>query len=172
MNSSFDPLDLVNTYGAFGTVGKERLNVVFEGTMDTDSSDNANWKPYLYKGLPVLLDKRPPQVAPYQLRLDWQLWFAAMATPEEYPWTVNLVSKLLHNDPQVVRLFARNPFPGKPPRYVRAVLYRYTFATPGNANGLWWQREQVSMWLPPMSANDPRLISFLKNEGWVSTTGR
>ena len=32
MNTSFDPLDLVNTYGAFGTVGKERYNVVFEGT--------------------------------------------------------------------------------------------------------------------------------------------
>ena len=60
MNTSFDPLDLVNTYGAFGTVGKERLNVVFEGTSDNDSTDKANWKPYIYKGLPVLLDKRPP----------------------------------------------------------------------------------------------------------------
>ena len=88
MNTSFDPLDLVNTYGAFGTVGQERLNVVFEGTMDDDSSDNANWKPYIYKGLPVLPDKRPPQIAPYQLRLDWQMWFAAMSSPDEYPWTL------------------------------------------------------------------------------------
>ena len=55
MNTSFDPLDLVNTYGAFGTVGQERLNVVFEGTSDDDSTDNANWKPYIYKGLPVCL---------------------------------------------------------------------------------------------------------------------
>ena len=85
MNTSFDPLDLVNTYGAFGTVGRERLNVVFEGTEDEDSSDKANWKPYVYKGLPVSLDKRPPQIAPYQLRLDWQMWFAAMSTPDEYP---------------------------------------------------------------------------------------
>jgi hypothetical protein len=110
MNTTFEPLDLVNTYGAFGTVGHDRLNVVFEGTMDEDSSDHANWKPYIYKGLPVLPDKRPPQIAPYQLRLDWQMWFAAMSSPDEYPWTLNLVWKLLHNDAGAVSLFAGNPF--------------------------------------------------------------
>jgi hypothetical protein len=167
MNTSFDPLDLVNTYGAFGTVGRERLNVVFEGTMDNDSSDNAIWKPYTYKGLPVLLDKRPPQIAPYQLRLDWQMWFASMYSPDEYPWTLNLVSKLLHNDPGAISLFAGNPFPDKPPKYIRAVLYRYSFAKPGNREGRWWNRERVGMWLPPMSANDPRLLDFLRKEGWV-----
>jgi hypothetical protein len=52
MNTSFDPLELVNTYGAFGTVGQERLNVVFEGTLDTNPSDRAHWQPYPYKGLP------------------------------------------------------------------------------------------------------------------------
>jgi hypothetical protein len=110
MNTSFDPLELVNTYGAFGSVGQERLNVVFEGTMDNDSTDKANWKPYIYKGLPVLLDKRPPQIAPYQLHLDWQMWFASMYHANEYRWTPNLVWKLLHNDPQAVSLFAANPF--------------------------------------------------------------
>src|ERR1022692_911498 len=99
MNTSFDPLDLVNTYGAFGTVGQERLNVVFEGTTDEHPDEKANWKPYVYKGLPVFPDKRSPQIAPYQLRLDWQMWFAAMSSPNEYPWTLNLVWKLLHNDP-------------------------------------------------------------------------
>jgi hypothetical protein len=148
MNTSFDPLDLVNTYGAFGTVGQERLNVVFEGTMDDHPDDNANWKPYLYKGLPVLLDKQPPQIAPYQLRLDWQMWFAAMSTPDEYPWTYTLIWKLLHNDPDAVGLFANDPFPGRPPRYIRAVLYRYTFAKPGNAQDLWWTRERISNWIP------------------------
>ena len=166
MNTSFDPLDLVNTYGAFGTVGQQRLNVVFEGTIDADSSDNANWKPYIYKGLPVLLDKRPPQVAPYQLRLDWQMWFAAMASPNEYPWTLNLVSKLLHNDKDAVSLFASNPFTSKPPKYIRAVLYQYMFAKPGNPKGLWWKRERIGVWLPALSVNDPRLIQFLQNQGW------
>ena len=167
MNTSFDPLDLVNTYGAFGTVGQERLNVIFEGTKDEDSTDKANWKPYIYKGLPVSLDKRPQQIAPYQLRLDWQMWFAAMSTPDDYPWTLNLVWKLLHNNASAVGLFAGNPFPEKPPRYIRAVLYRYTFAKPGNPQGFWWSREQVSLWLPAMSVNDPRLVEFLKTAGWV-----
>ena len=167
MNSSFDPLDLVNTYGAFGSVGQERLNVVFEGTMDEQPDDKANWKPYIYKGLPVALNQRPPQIAPYQLRLDWQMWFAAMSTPDEYPWTLNLVWKLLHNDPGAVGLFAQNPFAGKPPRYIRAVLYKYTFARPGNPQGLWWNREQISTWIPATSADNPNFVEYLKNAGWL-----
>jgi len=168
MNTSFDPLDLVNTYGAFGSVGQERLNVIFEGTQDDTTGDKANWKPYIYKGLPVLLNKRPPQIAPYQLHLDWQMWFAAMSSANEYPWTLNLVWKLLHNDPDAVNLFGGNPFPNKPPKFVRAVLYRYKFAKPGNPQGLYWNREPVSEWIPAISANDPRLIKFLESEGWVS----
>lgn len=166
MNSSFDPFDLVNTYGAFGTVGKERFNVVFEGTSDADSSDNANWKPYVYKGLPVALDKRPPQIAPYQLRLDWQMWFAAMETPNEYPWTVHLAWKLLHNNTTALRLFAENPFKDKPPLYVRAVLYRYAFAKPGNPQHHYWTRVPLGKWLPPMSVHNPTLLQFMKAERW------
>lgn len=197
MNTSFDPLNLVNTYGAFGSVGRERFNVVFEGTMGTAGQDregigkskdqqkrdqerdpekgqaagldsvafpgeHAKWKEYLYKGLPVDPDKRPPQVAPYHLRLDWQMWFAAMSTPAEYPWTFTLISKLLHNDPGAVGLFAGNPFPDRPPRYVRAVLYRYRFARPGNPGGHWWIRERLGLWIPAMSADDPRLVGMLK----------
>ncbi|HEV8084809.1 MAG TPA: lipase maturation factor family protein [Chitinophagaceae bacterium] len=159
--------ELVNTYGAFGTVGQERLNVVFEGTLDENPGDSANWKSYIYKGLPVALDKRPPQIAPYQLHLDWQMWFASMESPNEYPWTLNLVWKLLHNDPNIINLFACNPFPDKPPRYIRAILYRYSFAKPGSAKGLWWHRDRMSIWLPAMSVNDPRLIDLLKSEGWI-----
>ena len=168
MNTSFDPLNLVNTYGAFGTVGRERLNVVFEGTMDANPTDSANWKPYLYKGLPVLVDKMPPQIAPYQLHLDWQMWFAAMGSPDEYPWTLHLVWKLLHNDPRTVGLFAGNPFPGKPPQFIRALLYRYSFTSAKNFKGLWWNRERVGEpWLPAMSVNDPQLIKFLNDAGWL-----
>jgi hypothetical protein len=167
MNSSFDPLDLVNTYGAFGSVGQERLNVVFEGTMDENPNDSADWKPYIYKGLPVLLNKQSPQIAPYQLHLDWQMWFAAMSTPDQYPWTFNLVWKLLHNDDAAVSLFAANPFPNKPPRYIRAVLYRYTFAKPGNPQGLWWNREVLGTWISPTSVDNPQLVEFLRGQGWI-----
>jgi len=167
MNTSYDPLDLVNTYGAFGTVGQERLNVIFEATMDENPNDSANWKPYVYRGLPVYLNKRPSQIAPYQLHLDWQMWFASMSSPEEYPWVYNLAWKLLHNDKNAVNLFAANPFPGKSPRFVRAVLYRYSFAKPGNPKGLWWNRERIGIWLPAMSVNDSSLVDFLKSEQWI-----
>jgi len=167
MNTSFDPLNLVNTYGAFGTVGRERMNVIFEGTMDDDPSDQANWQPYIYKGLPVLTDKQPPQVAPYHLRLDWQMWFAAMSVPEEYPWTYHLIWKLLHNDAQALSLFKEEPFPGKPPKYVRAVLYQYQFAELGNKEGSWWNRRRISDWIPAMSADDPQLLKIMKSQGWI-----
>lgn len=151
MNTSFDPLNLVNTYGAFGSVGKERFNVVFEGTEDTIINETTVWKPYHYKGLPVELDHRPPQIAPYQPRLDWEMWFAAMSTPDEYPWTQTLASKLLQNHPLAVGLFSDNPFKEKPPHFIRAVLYRYRFAKPGNPAGHWWERDSLGIWLQPIS---------------------
>ena len=170
MNTSYIALDLVNTYGAFGSVGRERFNVVFQGT-DADPADpGAVWTDYPYQSLPVALKQRPRQIAPYQPHLDWQMWFAAMSTPNEYPWTVNLVWKLLHNDPSALSLFGENPFPRKPPRYIRAMLYRYQFAPPGNPEGNWWKREELGQWLPPLSADDPRLINVLQQSGWLENT--
>ena len=166
MNTSFTSLDLVNTYGAFGTVGTERFNVVFEGNESMTPDLDGEWKPYLYKGLPVLLDRRPPQIAPYQLRLDWQMWFAAMGSPNEYPWTIHLVWKLLHNDPGALSLFANNPFPEKPPRHLRAMLYRYKFVAANDRN-LWWVREELGEWLPPLSANNTRLRDLLERARWL-----
>jgi len=167
MNGSFDPLELVNTYGAFGSVGQERTNVVFEGTTDDTAGGHARWQPYVYKYLPTLPNQAPPQIAPYQPHLDWQMWFAAMSTPDQYPWTYNLAYKLLHNDPGAISLFAGNPFPAKPPRYIRATLYRYAFAQPGNPQGLYWNRTEIGPWLPVLSADDPRLVSFLRGQGWL-----
>jgi hypothetical protein len=169
MNTSFDPLDLVNTYGAFGTVGRIRYNVVFEGTDAAIPDDNAKWREYPYRALPVALEKRPVQIAPYQPRLDWQMWFAAMATPQDYPWTLHLVWKLLHNDPGALSLFGGNPFPDKPPRYIRAVLYTYSFAKPGNPQDQCWNRHEQGLWLPPLSKDDPNLISFLKQANWLES---
>jgi hypothetical protein len=163
MNTSFDPLNLVNTYGAFGSVGQERYNIVFEGTYDDIPTDSATWKEYPYKGLPTSPDQRPPQVAPYHFRFDWQMWFAAMSTPDEYPWTLTMIAKLLHNDPGALSLFAANPFPNKPPLYIRAVLYRYSFTSPADASAKagphhYWTRQPIGApWLPAMAADDPRL---------------
>ena len=168
MNTSFEPLDLVNTYGAFGTVGRERLNVVFEGTDATTLDGNTVWKGYPYEALPVAVGERPRQIAPYQPRLDWQMWFAAMGSVEQYPWTIHLVWKLLHNDPRALSLFRVNPFLEKPPQYIRAVRYRYEFVPPGNPEGDWWKREELDLWLPPLSATDARLLAALKQLGWMN----
>jgi hypothetical protein len=167
MNTSFDPLNLVNTYGAFGSIGRERLAVIFEGTdADTPFDPETSWKDYPYIALPVDTNKRPPQIAPYQPRLDWQMWFASMSTPQEYPWTLHLVWKLLHNDADALSLFAKNPFPTGAPKFVRATLYRYKFAEPNNPSHQWWTRELLGSWLPPLSADDPRLRRFLQQAGW------
>lgn len=166
MNTSFEPFDLVNTYGAFGVVGRQQYVVVFEGTEAELPYSDAEWKEYLYRGVPVDPKQMPPIVAPYQLHFDWQMWFASMASPNEYPWTIHLVWKLLHNDPLALRLFAGNPFPDHPPRYVRAILYKYKFAQPGNPDGRWWDREKVEEWLPVLSLNDRRLSQWMELEGW------
>jgi hypothetical protein len=167
MNTSFDRFDLVNTYGAFGSIGRERLNVVFEGTDDPVADDHARWREYPYRGLPVDLARRSPQVAPYQLRLDWQMWFAAMGGPGQYPWTLHLVWMLLHNDAGAIGLFAANPFPEHPPRAIRAVLYRYHFARPGNPEGHRWERERIRLWLPALTAENPEFRQFLAHYGWL-----
>ena len=141
--------------------------MVFEGTTDEDPGEGAHWKPYLYRALPVALERSPVVIAPYQPRLDWQMWFAAMSSPERYPWTIHLVWKLLHSDPGALSLFATDPFPDHPPRYVRAVLYRYAFAPPGDPEDRWWTREEQGLWLPPLSDGDPRLVTALKSLGWL-----
>jgi Lipase maturation factor len=169
MNTSFNRLHLVNTYGAFGSVGRERMDLVFEGTEETVLTESTQWREYQFKGQPVDLNRRPPFVAPYQLRLDWQMWFAAMSTPDEYPWTLHFVWKLLHNDAPTLSLLQYNPFPQTPPRFIRARLYRYEFAPPGNPDGAWWKRTPLGLWLPPLSANDPRLRSILSSYGWIGT---
>jgi len=166
MNTSFNRLHLVNTYGAFGSVGQTRMEIVFEGTDETTLTEHTQWKEYEFKAKPGNPYRRPVIVAPYQPRIDWAIWFAAMATPQEYPWTVHFVWKLLHNDPGTLSLIANNPFPEKPPRYIRAQYYAYHFAKPGDLTGPWWERRLVGTWLPPLSSDDPRLRQFLTAYGW------
>jgi hypothetical protein len=168
MNTSFDRLHLVNTYGAFGTVGQARDVIIFEGTSSADPATATDWKEYVNLALPSDPKRAPVQIAPYQPHLDWQLWFAAMASPDQYPWTVNLVWKLLHNDPATLSLFAGNPFPDAPPRSIRVVHYIYHFAHPGDPEHVYWTRERLGLWLPALSTDDPRLHDFLRDAGFLS----
>ncbi|MFB6301954.1 MAG: lipase maturation factor family protein [Haloferacaceae archaeon] len=158
MNTAFDPLHLVNTYGAFGSVTKERFQVLIEGTHAADP-DPDDWTEYEFKGQPVKLDERPPQWAPYHLRLDWQLWFAAMSpTPRRHPWFTALLARLLDGDEATLALLATNPFPDDPPERVRAIRYHYRFTSPEERaeTGDWWRRERVGTYVRPVSADDLR----------------
>ena len=169
MNASFDPLHLVNTYGAFGSITRQRYEIVVEGTADAIPDAESVWLEYEFKGKPNDVKRRPPQIAPYHLRLDWLMWFAAMGSYDQYPWSVNLAAKLLKGDRAVLGLLRNNPFPGAPPRNVRALLYSYRFTTPAEhaLTGAWWVRELQGPWLPALSLDNANFRRVLQEQGWM-----
>ncbi|GAA1368690.1 lipase maturation factor family protein [Catellatospora chokoriensis] len=153
MNFSFEPLHLVNTYGAFGSVTKVRHEIVIEGTDESALGPHTVWREYGFKGKPGDPRRLPGQFAPYHLRLDWLMWFAAMSPLYAHPWLLDVVGRLLAGDRALLRLLRGNPFPAQPPTYVRALLYRYRFTTRAErrATGAWWHRTLVDEYVPPMA---------------------
>ncbi|MFF9165613.1 MULTISPECIES: lipase maturation factor family protein [unclassified Streptomyces] len=152
MNRSFDPLHLVNTYGAFGSVSRVRYEVVVEGTLDDVPREDSDWREYEFKGKPGDPGRWPRQFAPYHLRLDWLMWFAALSPAYAGAWFEGLVERLLENDRDTLRLLRRSPFPpGTPPRHVRARLFRYRYTTwrELRETGACWNRTYVREYLPP-----------------------
>jgi hypothetical protein len=157
MNTSFNPLQLVNTYGAFGSITRTRDEIVIEGTDEDTPGPTTRWREYDFKGKPGDPSRRPPQVAPYHLRLDWLMWFAAMGDASQEPWFAPLLTKLLEGDRPTLGLLRFNPFPDRPPRYVRALLYEYHFTTPEERRrtGNWWKRELRGLYFPPATLQQP-----------------
>ncbi|MFX0575448.1 lipase maturation factor family protein [Nocardia nepalensis] len=153
MNASFNPLHLVNTYGAFGNIGRTREEVVFEGTDEAEITEQTHWQEYEFKGKPGDPRRLPRQWAPYHLRLDWLMWFAAISPAYARGWLLAFVERLLRNDPATLRLLRRCPFPDAPPTYVRARIYLYRFATRAELRHerTWWHRTLVGEYLPPMT---------------------
>ena len=153
MNASFEPLHLVNTYGAFGAITRPRYEVIIEGTDDPVLTEATRWREYEFIGKPGDVNHTPPQIAPYHLRLDWLMWFAALSTPMQHPWFVSLIEKLLEGDKAILGLLRVNPFPEKLPKYIRAQLYEYHFTTPEERRrtGAIWDRKLVGQYFPPVS---------------------
>ncbi|KAK3095743.1 hypothetical protein FSP39_018435 [Pinctada imbricata] len=155
MNTSFEPLRIVNTYGAFGSVTKDRTEVIFEGTYDNPADSKARWLEYEFKCKPGNTTRRPCLISPYHYRLDWLMWFAAFQNYQHNPWLVHLGVKLLANDEGTESLIEYNPFHGKdPPRFIRAEHYRYRYTKIGSkdaAKGQWWKRRRIGNYLPPIS---------------------
>ena len=142
------PFDLSGSYGLFAVMTTSRDEIVVEGSID-----GQNWLPYEFKYKPGDVARRPPWVAPYHPRLDWQMWFAALATYRENPWFESFMIGLLQGSPEVTALVANNPFAAEPPRYLRASLYGYRFTdlAERRATGDWWHRERKGVYFPQVS---------------------
>ncbi|MGP0223862.1 MULTISPECIES: lipase maturation factor family protein [unclassified Paenarthrobacter] len=158
MNASFNKWRLVNAYGAFGTVTKQRIEIVVEGTMakDPDAPDES-WLEYGFKGKPGDPRRVPSQWAPYHLRLDWLMWFLPLRTVHE-DWFYAFLNKLLQADPPTLRLLRHDPFDGDKPRWVRARSYLYRFASRAEfrETGNRWVRVPLYDAVPPLSLTSRR----------------
>jgi hypothetical protein len=162
MNKSYNSLHLVGSYGAFGSVTRERYEVVIEATSDSLLSDQTSFREYEFKGKPGDPYRRPRQWAPYHLRLDWLMWFLPLRMPSKRPelvplryerWFMCLIEKLLRADRRVLSALQSAPFAAQAPKYVRASLYRYEFSNRREQKqfGLVWKRTRIGEYLPPVS---------------------
>lgn len=156
MNASFNRWQLVNAYGAFGSVTQRRFEVVVEGTLDESPTDATVWREYGFKGKPGDVSRMPRQFAPYHLRLDWLMWFLPLGSVHQ-EWFYAFLGKLLEADARTLRLLRVDPFDGERPHWVRASLYLYRFSTRAekHQSGNWWVRERVRVEIPPVSLPAP-----------------
>jgi hypothetical protein len=140
-----EPFRVANRYGLFGIMTRGRYEIEFQG-----SNDGTNWVAYPFRFKPQDLKKAPGIYAPYQPRFDWNLWFASLGSWQDYPIVPRTEVKLLENDSEVLGLFKSSPFPNRPPREIRAVLWQYWFTSVAEkrATGLWWRREFVGLYAP------------------------
>ncbi len=148
VDETIDLWHVVNSYGLFAVMTTTRTEIEIEG-----SDDGNEWKAYEFKFKPGDLHQRPRWVAPYQPRLDWQMWFAALSNYQNTPWFSQFMLRLLQASPDVLSLMKTNPFPHHPPRFVRASVYDYRFTdrTSHAATGDWWTRVPLGIYFPPVS---------------------
>ncbi|GMU62056.1 MAG: membrane protein [Myxococcaceae bacterium] len=136
--------ETINAYGAFAWMTKTRPEILIEGTVD-----GVEWREYEFPYKPGRLDRRPVFVAPWQPRLDWQMWFAALGECSENPWLLSTQRQLLLGVPEVLALFETNPFPDGPPKVIRTRTFEYRFA-PWSEAGVWWTRTETGPYCPPL----------------------
>ena len=147
---AIEPLHVVSPYGLFAVMTTERDEIVIEG-----SYDGVDWREYAFRYKPGDVTRRPPWNIPHQPRLDWQMWFAALDDPRRLRWFALFLTRVLQNEPTVMALMASNPFPDKPPRYVRAKFYAYTFSGAADkTRGPWWNRRLLGLYFPAVSLRE------------------
>ena len=170
MNTVYNRFHVVGSYGAFGAITRPRYEIIVEGTEEAVLTSSTKWRAYEFRGKPGDPTRLPLQIAPYHLRLDWLMWFAAMSSYRRHPWFVHFVGKLLEGDRAALGLLRNNPFPSQPPRYVRALLYEYEFTSPPERaeRGQWWKRKFVSVYFPPVSLQIGPFREMLERQGWLA----
>lgn len=148
LQSRAAPFEIVNSYGLFAVMTTTRIEILVQG-----SDDGVLWKDYDFPYKPGPLQRAPRWVAPFQPRLDWQMWFAALGNYQSNPWFVHLLRQLLEGSPAPLKLLRENPFPGRPPKYVRALAYEYRFTgwQERRKTGDWWTRTPRGYYVPPIS---------------------
>ena len=156
-----DPLYVSEHRRSF-SITQEMLS---ELTDDPVITPETRWREYEFKAKPGDVRRRPPVVSPYHYKLDWQIWFAAMSSYRNHPWILNLAAKLLEGDRPVLGLMGYNPFSDKPPRYLRAELYRYRFPDRGDTSGVWWVCTRAGTYLPPVSLDNRSFQEALRRMG-------
>ena len=168
MNTSFDSLNLVNTYGAFGTITRDRNEIVIEGTLDNPNDPAASWQEFEFKCKPGKVERRPCWLSPYHYRLDWLMWFAPNGELRQNPWLVHLLYKLLQNSEEVKSLLAPSPF-DKAPKAVRAKLFTYAFAKnqEDNKEKAWWERRYSRDYSPILTLDNESLLRYLSDYGFI-----
>ena len=139
------PFHAVGSYGLFSVMTTERPEIVIEG-----SDDGETWREYGFRFKPGDVMRPPSWIAPHQPRLDWQMWFAALQSMPP-PWFEGFLARVLEGSPDVLSLLGANPFPDKPPRYLRALLYDYRVAdwSTHRRTGAWWVRTPRGLYFPP-----------------------
>lgn len=142
-----EPFRVANQYGLFGRMTWKRFEIEFQG-----SNDGENWIAYPFRNKPQSPTEAPRIYAPYQPRFDWNLWFASLGNWRENTFVLRTEELLLAGDPQVLSLFASNPFPQGPPKQIRAVLWQYWFTdlATKRSTGMWWRREFLGLYAPAL----------------------
>ena len=90
---------------------------------------------FLYK--PTSIHQPLPMVAPFQPRLDWQMWFAALSSYEREPWLLVLIYQLLRGSSSAWQLMGgqAQSFAAAPPRAMRVTMFHYDLSVAGGKNG-------------------------------------
>ena len=144
---ALEPFRIANSYGLFAVMTHERYEIEFQGTLD-----GKTWIAYPFRYKPQAIDKAPGIYAPYQPRFEWNLWFASLGPWQQSRFVVWTQERLLKNDPDVLALFASNPFASAPAREVRTIKYQYWFTDmrTKRETGNWWRREDLGQYAPAL----------------------